>query len=45
MAEHARFARMFPGYMEGHAPSWPCSQVQRTRPQRVPPFGCGHSPP
>jgi len=27
----ARFARMFSGDMEGHAPSWPCSQCQRTR--------------
>jgi len=30
--------------LEGHAPSWPCIQGQRTQPQRAPPtptFGCG----
>ena len=44
---YARFARMFSGDLEGHAPSWPCIKHQRTRPQRVPPstpFGCGHRP-
>ena len=40
----ARFARMYSFDLEGHALSWPCSQCQRTRPQRVPPlcpFCCG----
>ena len=49
----ARFARMFAIDLEGHALSWPYSALvtgrpwtkgQRTRPQRVPPFGCGRRP-
>jgi len=27
--------------LEGHAPSWPCAQCWRTRPQRVPPEDIG----
>ena len=31
-----RFARMFSGDLEGHAPSWPSAPHHRTRPQHVP---------
>jgi hypothetical protein len=37
--------RLLYGDLAGHALSWPCIQCRRTRPQRVPPFGCSHSPP
>jgi len=53
MAEHECVLRIFPSDMEGRAPSWPhlaraigCHRwnTTRTRPQRVPAFGCGRRP-
>jgi len=41
MSYHVHTVRAsFSGDLEGHAPSWPSAERQRTRPQRVPPVGC-----